>query len=120
MSTSSEEALIAIFDDAKKAEEAIHKIMAWDDADDDIKFGAIGLLTREGGTWGQGEIKTKNFSSRNTGKGAKIGMGLGALAAVLSGGLTLIPSAVGGVAAGAAAGSLSRKGLGLSDENLEK
>ena len=47
-------------------------------------------------------------------------MGLGVLAAVFSGGITLIPSVVGGAVAGGAAGSLFRKGLGFSDDELQQ
>ncbi|HTD80374.1 MAG TPA: DUF1269 domain-containing protein [Chloroflexota bacterium] len=120
MSETAEVAVITLFDDAAKAEQAAKDLMGWDKANDDVKLGAIGLLTREGGTWGEGEIKTKNYSARNTRKGAKVGMGLGVLAAVLSGGLTLVPTVVGGAVAGGAAGSLSRKGLGLTDEDREQ
>ena len=120
MADTTEYAVIASFDGKAQAEQAVHDLMDWDKANEEIKLGAIGLLTREGGTWGQGEIKTKNFSSRQTGKGAKIGMGLGVLAAVFSGGLTLIPAAIGGAITGGAVGSLSRQGLGLSDEELQQ
>lgn len=119
MAEAAEHAVIAIFDDTVQAEQAAKDLMGWDKANPDVKLGAIGMVTLEGGTWGQGEFKTKNFSSRNTGKGAKVGMGLGVLAAVFSGGLTLIPTAVGGAVAGGAVGSLSRKGLGLTDDELE-
>ena len=120
MSNSPEHAVIAVFDDIAQAEQAAHDIMSWDKSNEDIKLGAIGLLTREVGDWGQGQIKTRNFSSRNTGKGAKVGMGLGVLAAVFSGGLTLIPGAIAGAVAGGAVGSLSRKGLGVSDQELQQ
>src|SRR5215470_4669055 len=120
MSEAHEHAVIAVFDDPTKAEPAAHDLMDWDKANDDIKLGAVGLITRDGGDWGQGEIKTKNFSSRNTGKGAKIGLGLGVLAAVASGGLTLVPGAIGGVVAGAAVGSVSRTGLGITDDERQQ
>jgi len=120
MPGSPEHAVLAVFDDAAKAEQVAHEMMAWDKANEDIKLGAIGLLTRQAGDWGTGEIKTQNFSSRNTGKGAKIGMGLGVLAAVFSGGLTLIPGAVGGAVVGAAAGSLSRTGLGITEDERQQ
>jgi len=118
MAEVAEHAVIAIFDDAVKAEQAAKDLMTWDKANDDVKLGAIGMVTLEGGDWGWGECKTKNFSARNTGKGAKVGMGLGVLAAVFSGGLTLIPTAVGGAVAGGAVGALSRKSLGLTDDEL--
>jgi uncharacterized membrane protein len=114
-----EEAVIAVFDDATQAEQAAHDLIGWDKANDDIRLGAIGLLTRKSGEWGAAEVETRNFSSRNTGKGAKVGMGLGVLAAALSGGLTLIPTAIAGAIGGGAVGSLSHKGLGVSDEELQ-
>jgi uncharacterized membrane protein len=111
-----ERAVIAVFDGEEQAEQAARDLMGWDKANDDIRLGAIGVLTKDP----QGEIKTKNFSARKTGKGAKVGVGLGVMAAVFSGGLTLIPTAVGGAVAGGAAGSLWRKRLGLTDDELQQ
>jgi len=116
MAESTEQAVIASFDSPEAAEQAAKDLMGWDKANDDIKLGAIGMVTRDA----QGELKTKNMSSRKTGKGAKVGMGLGVIAAVFSGGLTLIPGAVGGAVVGGAAGSLFRKGLGMSEADLEE
>jgi uncharacterized membrane protein len=116
MAETSEQAVIATFDSVAAAEQAAHDLREWDKANDDIKLGAIGLVTKNA----KGEIQTKNYSSRNTGKGAKVGMGLGVLAAVFSGGITLIPGVVGGAVAGGAAGSLFRKGLGFSDDELQQ
>jgi uncharacterized membrane protein len=114
--STAEQAVIASFDSQAQAEQAAKDLMGWDKANEDVKLGAIGVLTKDD----KGEIKTKNFSQRNTGKGAKVGLGLGVIAAVFSGGLTLIPTAIGGAVAGGAAGSLMRKGLGMSDEELQK
>jgi uncharacterized membrane protein len=116
MAETQEQAVIAAFDSVDQAEQAAKDLMGWDKANDDIKLGAIGMLTRDD----KGEIKTKNYSARQSGRGARIGMGLGALAAVLSGGLTLVPGVVGGAVAGGGAGSLFRKGLGVSDADLVK
>ena len=112
----SEQAVIASFDSQTQAEQAAKDLMGWDKANDDVKLGAVGVLTKND----KGEIKTKNLSQRNTRKGAKVGMSLGVIAAVFSGGLTLIPTAIGGAVAGGAAGSLFRKGLGMSDQELQK
>jgi uncharacterized membrane protein len=68
----------------------------------------------------KGELKTKNYAERNTGKGATVGLGIGVLAAVLSGGLSLIPTAIGGAIAGAAAGALSHKALGLTETEKDQ
>jgi uncharacterized membrane protein len=116
MPDTSEHAVIASFDSAAQAEQAVEALKRWDKANEDIKLGAIGVLTKSA----DGTVETKNYSTRNTGKGAKVGMGLGALAAVFSGGLTLIPTLVGGAVAGGALGSLSKQGLGVTDETLQQ
>jgi uncharacterized membrane protein len=116
MADAAERAVTAYFDSATQAEQAAQDLMRWDQADDDVKLGAIGVLTKSA----EGKLETKNLSSRNTGKGAKVGLGLGALAAVFSGGLTLIPAALAGAAGGGLVGSLSKKGLGLSDDDLQE
>jgi uncharacterized membrane protein len=116
MADAAERAVTAYFDSAAQAAQAAQDLMRWDKADDDVKLGALGVLTKDA----EGKLATKNLSARNTGKGAKIGLGLGALAAVFSGGLTLIPTAVAGAAGGAVIGSLSKKGLGMSDEDLQQ
>jgi uncharacterized membrane protein len=116
MADAAERAVTAYFDSAAQAEQAAQDLMRWDQANDDIKLGALGVLTKSA----EGKVETKNYSSRNTGKGAKIGLGLGALAAVFSGGLTLIPAALAGAAGGGLVGALSKKGLGLSDDDLQQ
>jgi uncharacterized membrane protein len=110
-----EHAVFALFESAEQAEQAAEDLKGWDKASDEIKLGAIGILTKDP----QGEINTRNYSARKTGKGAKVGMGIGVMAAVLSGGLTLIPTAIGGAVAGGALGSLARKALGTTDAELE-
>ena len=116
MADANERAVIGYFDSAAQAEQAAQELMRWDKADEVIKLGAIGILTKSAG----GKLETKNLSAKNTGKGAMVGLGLGALAAVFSGGLTLIPTAVAGAAGGGLVGSLSKKGLGLSDDDLQQ
>jgi uncharacterized membrane protein len=116
MADANERAVIGYFDSAAQAEQAAQELMRWDKADEVIKLGAIGILTKSAG----GKLETKNLSAKNTGKGAMVGLGLGALAAVFSGGLTLIPAAVAGAAGGGLVGSLSRKGLGMSEEDLQE
>ena len=112
----SEHAVIAYFDSAAQAEQAVAALKLWDQANAEIKLGAVGVLTKGA----DGTVETKNYSARNTGKGTKVGMGLGALAAVLSGGLTLLPTLIGGAVAGGALGSLSKQGLGVTDETLQR
>jgi len=108
---STEHAVIATFDSSAQAEQAANDLLDWDKTNPNISPGAIGVLTKNK----KGEIQTRSYPARNTGKGAKVGVGIGVVAAVLSGGLTLIPTAIGGAIVGAAAGSLAHKGLGLTD-----
>jgi hypothetical protein len=46
MAETSEQAVIATFENAGAAEQAAHDLREWDKANDDIKLGAIGLLTK--------------------------------------------------------------------------
>jgi uncharacterized membrane protein len=105
--------VIAYFDDVDKADEAAKALKNWDKANDEIKLGAIGVLHQTD----KGKIKTKKYGQHNTGKGAKIGLLLGVLAALL-GPATLVAGAAYGAVGGGIVGSFSRKGLGLSDEDL--
>ena len=106
-----EHAVIATFNSPGQAEQAANDLVDWEKDNPAINLGTIGVVTKNN----KGELKTKNYAERNTGKGAKVGLGIGVLAAVLSGGLSLIPTAIGGALAGAAAGAMSHKALGLTD-----
>src|SRR5579871_5812345 len=94
-----EHAIIATFDSPAQAEQAANDLTDWDKTNPAINLGAVGVLTKTR----KGDIKAKSYAARNTGKGAKIGLGVGVMAAIFSGGLTLIPTAIGGAIAGAAA-----------------
>jgi len=105
--------VLAYFDSVDQADKAAKSLKSWDKANDDIKLGAIGVLHQTD----NGKIKTKKYGQHNTGKGAKVGLLLGVLAAVLPA-VTLVGGIVTGVAGGGILGTFSRKGLGMSDEEL--
>ena len=111
-----ERAVLATFDSSAQAEQAANDLLDWEKTNPELTLGAIGVLTRNA----KGDLKTRRYGARNTGKGAKVGVGIGVLAAVVSGGLTLIPTAIAGAAVGAAAGSLSHKDLGLTDAERDQ
>lgn len=90
------------------ADEAVESLKQWDKASKEIKLGAIGILAKDH----KGNVKTQKVGKRNTGVGAL----LGAIAAVLSGGLSL----VGGVVGGGIIGALFHKRLGISNEDMAK
>jgi uncharacterized membrane protein len=100
--------VIAFFENEEAADEAVNEIKQWDKNREDIKFGTMGVLVKND----KGKIKTHKLGKRKTGTGAV----LGALAGVLSGGLTI----VGGVVVGGVLGAFFHKGLGLSKADLAR
>jgi len=100
--------VLAFFESEAAADYAVDQIKQWDKASKEIKLGAIGILVKDD----KGKIKTHKLGKRKTGAGA-IFFGL---AAVLTGGATLLAGAVfGGVV-----GSFFRKGLGMSKDDLAR
>ena len=100
--------VIAFFENEDAADKAVDEIKQWDKASKEVKLGAIGILAKND----KGEIKTQKVGKRKTGTGAVVG----AVAGVLSGGLTV----VGGVILGGIIGAFFHKGLGLSKEDLAR
>jgi uncharacterized membrane protein len=113
MSSNQTELIIAYFNNVDEADKAAKALKSWDKANDDVKLGAIGVLHQTD----NGKIKTKKYGQHNTGSGAKIGLLLGVLAAVLPA-VTIIGGIVGGAVGGGVLGSFSKKGLGMTDEDL--
>jgi len=98
--------VLAFFANEAAADQAVDAVKQWDKASKEIKLGAIGILVKDD----KGKIKTHKLGKRKTGTGAVIF----GLAAVLTGGASLLAGAVfGGII-----GSFFRKGLGLSKEDL--
>lgn len=114
MSNKNRNVIIAYFPSAAAAEGATVSLKGWDQANDDIKLGGIGVLTAE-----NGEIKVDNVGAKATGSGAKAGAVIGIVAGILSGGVTLVGGALVGLAGGGILGSLKHKNLGLSDGDFE-
>jgi len=100
--------VLAFFDNEAAADAAVTAVKAWDKASKEIKLGAIGVLVKDD----KGKVKTHKLGSRKTGTGAV----LFGLAAVLTGGASLLAGAVfGGIL-----GSFFRKGLGMSKDDLAR
>ena len=100
--------VLAFFDNEAAADGAVNAIKQWDKASKEIKLGAIGVLVKDD----KGKIKTHKLGKRKTGTGAV----LFGLAAVLTGGASLLAGAVfGGIV-----GSFFRKGLGMSKDDLAR
>ena len=100
--------VLAFFENEAAADQAVDAVKQWDKASKEIKLGAIGVLVKDD----KGKIKTHKLGKRKTGTGAV----LFGLAAVLTGGASLLAGAVfGGIV-----GSFFRKGLGISKEDLAR
>ncbi|GIK55493.1 MAG: hypothetical protein HND44_15090 [Chloroflexi bacterium] len=87
---------------------AVTEVKQWDKAGKEIKLGSIAILVKDN----NGKIKTQKLGARHT----KTGVLGGVLAAILSGGVTLLA----GVVVGRMTGGFFRKGLGLSKEDVER
>lgn len=100
--------VLAFFENEAAADQAVDAVKQWDKASKEIKLGAIGVLVKDD----KGKIKTHKLGARKTGTGAV----LFGLAAVLTGGASLLA----GVVFGGIVGSFFRKGLGISKDDLAR
>ncbi len=100
--------VVAFFENEDAADEAADHIKKWDKGRGDIELESIGVLVKNK----KGKIKTHKLGKRQTGLGAV----LGAIAGILSGGLTV----VGGAIFGGILGSFFHKGLGMSKDDLAR
>jgi uncharacterized membrane protein len=100
--------VMAFFANEAAADAAVNNIKQWDKASKEIKLGAIGVLVKDD----KGKIKTHKLGQKKTGTYAV----LGALAGVLSGGVTVL----GGAVVGSILGAFFHKGLGLSKDDLAR
>jgi uncharacterized membrane protein len=100
--------VLAYFDAEGSADSAVEAIKAWDKAEKEIKLGAIGVLVKDE----QGKVKTHKLGKRHTGTGAVL---LG-VAAMLSGGLTVL----GGAVLGGLVGFFFHKGLGMKKDDIAR
>ena len=100
--------VLAFFENEAAADEAVKAMEGWDKASKEVKLGAIGVLVKDD----KGKIKTHKMGKRKTGAGAVLGV----LAAVLTGGISLL----GGAVAGGILGAFFHKGLGMSKDDLAR
>jgi uncharacterized membrane protein len=108
----SNQLLLALFENEAAADEAVKEIKLWDKASEDIRLGAIGVIVKDD----KGKIKTHKLGERRTVGGAL----LFGLAGLLTGGAVIGLGLLGGIAVGAGVGSLFRKGLKMSKEEMEQ
>lgn len=107
-----EQIVVGFFTDADAVDRAADALRNWDDANDDVKLGALGRLTLTE----NGNLEAKRYGAARTTKGALVGGALGLLAAGVTGGLSLLAGAVGGGAIGGVTGKLTAGSFGISDD----
>jgi outer membrane lipoprotein SlyB len=105
--------VIALFDNENFANYGIDLLKKWDNANDEVKLGAIGVITKKGD-------KVKTHVPRKGGGGAKVGAVVGLIAAVLTGGTSWIVGAMGGSALGGITGAFFKKSLHLTKQEIEE
>jgi hypothetical protein len=99
--------VIGIFADEVAADAAVESMKAWDQASDEVKLGAIGVLVLDD----KGQIKEHKLGSRSGKKGAGIGLVLAVIAP---------PTLLAGIIGGGVIGHFHHAGLGLSTEDRER
>ena len=107
--------VIAYYVNAAAAREAAEDLKDWDKDNDDVKLGAIGVITINEHS---GEVEVEEVGQRNTKKGALWGTAIGAGLGILTAGIALIPGMIIGAALGGGIGALDHKNLGMSDEEV--
>ena len=108
--------VLAFFDSEAAADQAAEALKNWEKASDYMKVDAIGVLAKDE----DGNVKEHKLGKRAGKKGMGIGVALGLLAAIPTGGLSLIGSAAGGVVGGGILGEFFHKGLKMTDEDVAR
>src|SRR5215212_6152535 len=108
-----ERLVIGYFLSKEQAEHAVDSLHQWDTSNTAVKLGNIGIMFYEDG-------KIKTSVPRKAGKGTALGLGIGAITGILSGGMTIIGGLLIGGVVGGAVGALFKKSLGLTPEDMEQ
>jgi hypothetical protein len=107
-----QQVVFAFFDTEALADEAAESIRSWEKASADMKLDAIGVLVKDE----SGKVKDHKLGKRDAKKGAGIGAILSLVAAVPTGGLSLVGGAVGG----GVVGEFFHKGLKMSNDDATR
>jgi uncharacterized membrane protein len=108
--------VLAFFDTEDAADQAAKALGDWEKATEYMKVDAIGVLVEDE----DGKIKEHKLGRRAGKKGMGIGVALGVIAAIPSGGLSLVGGVLGGTAGGGVIGEFFHKGLKMTDEDVAR
>lgn len=116
MAQKNKQLVLALFDNEQAAKQAADALKQWDKANKEVKAGAVGVLVKDD----KGKVKQELLGPRAWGKGAGIGAILGIVAAIPTGGLSLLPGVLGGAVGGGIVGGFFHKHLGMSKDDLDR
>jgi len=111
--------VLAIFENEAAAKSVADWLNEWQKTQGDLedtKLQAMAILTASE----DGEIKSHRVGKHATSSGAKWGLAIGALAGLLTGGLTVIGGLAAGALLGGVGGRFVHKGLGIHEAELEE
>ena len=112
MANNNDKLVVAYYQNIPTAGGAAQELMDWDEADDDIKLGAIAVMSYDPRSE---ELVADEVGQRNTKKGALWGTAIGATLGILTGGIALIPGLIIGAGTGAAIGAVGHKDVVMTD-----
>ena len=108
--------VLAFFPSEDLADEAAMVLRNWDKASGHMKVDGVGVLVKDE----NGEIKEHKLGKRAGKKGMGIGVALGVVAAIPTGGLSLLGGAAGGLVGGGIIGEFFHKGLKMTEEDAAR
>jgi uncharacterized membrane protein len=108
--------VMAFFPNETAADDSAEVLKEWAKSHRRINLEAIGVLVKDE----DGKVKTHKLGPRHGSKGIGIGAVLGVVAAIPTGGLSLVEGAALGGAGGGIVGSLFQRGLGLTDQDTAR
>jgi uncharacterized membrane protein len=108
--------VLAFFDTEDAADQAAKALKDWEKATEYMKVDGIGVLVKDD----DGKVKEHKLGKRAGKHGMGIGVALGVVAAIPTGGLSLAGGVLGGAGGGAAIGEFFHKGLKMSDEDTAR
>jgi uncharacterized membrane protein len=108
--------VLAFFPSEDLADEAATVLKSWEKATEYMKVDGVGVLVKDE----NGEIKQHKLGKRAGKKGMGIGVALGVVAAIPTGGLSLLGGAVAGVVGGGVIGHFFHRGLKMTDEDVAR
>lgn len=108
--------VLAFFPDEDLADEAAMVLKNWEKANEYMKVDGVGVLVKDK----NGEIKEHKLGKRAGKKGMGVGVALGVVAAIPTGGLSLLGGAAGGAVGGGVIGRFFHKGLKMTDEDAAR